>query len=103
MAGDGHTSCGAGGHTSASGPAARGAEVATRSGPVAQAASNTASSMQAVVDDNDATCNAEEKAVGWVFLEIVIALAIAVAIVWWTFPRKPRGEAPREESDREQR
>jgi hypothetical protein len=27
---------------------------------------------------------------GWVFLEIVVALAIAVAIVWWTLPRKPR-------------
>jgi hypothetical protein len=26
----------------------------------------------------------------WVFLEIFAALAIAVAIVWWTFPRKPR-------------
>ena len=26
----------------------------------------------------------------WVFLEIAVALAIAVAIVWWTFPRKPR-------------
>jgi len=29
--------------------------------------------------------------VGWVFLEIVAALAIAVAIVWWTFPKKPNG------------
>ena len=27
---------------------------------------------------------------GWVFLEIAVALAIAVAIVWWTLPRKPR-------------
>ncbi|MEO7743365.1 MAG: hypothetical protein ABIR98_10535 [Usitatibacter sp.] len=26
----------------------------------------------------------------WVFLEILVALAIAVAIVWWTIPRKPR-------------
>lgn len=26
----------------------------------------------------------------WVFLEILAALAIAVVIVWWTFPRKPR-------------
>jgi hypothetical protein len=25
----------------------------------------------------------------WVFLEIVVALAVAVAIVWWTLPRKP--------------
>jgi len=32
----------------------------------------------------------------WVFLEIVAALAIAIAIVWWTFPkkRKPEGDKP---------
>ena len=24
----------------------------------------------------------------WVFLEILVALAIAIAIVWWTFPKK---------------
>ena len=29
---------------------------------------------------------------GWVFLEIIVALGIAVAIVWWTFPRKPKSE-----------
>jgi hypothetical protein len=27
---------------------------------------------------------------GWVFLEIVAALAIAIAIVWWTFPKPPK-------------
>jgi hypothetical protein len=27
---------------------------------------------------------------GWVFLEIVLVLAIAVAIVWWTLPKKPK-------------
>jgi len=26
----------------------------------------------------------------WVFLEIVAVLAIAVAIVWWTLPKKPK-------------
>ena len=26
----------------------------------------------------------------WVFLEIMLALAIAVGIVWWTLPRKHR-------------
>ncbi len=26
---------------------------------------------------------------GWVFLEVVAALAIAIGIVWWTIPRKP--------------
>jgi len=29
---------------------------------------------------------------GWVFLEIIVALAIAVGIVWWTFPRKPKSD-----------
>ena len=41
---------------------------------------------------------------GWVFLEIVVVVLIAVAIVWWTFPRKPRGEeAPRERGEDEKR
>lgn len=30
---------------------------------------------------------------GWVFLEVVLALAIAVGIVWWTLPRKPKPKA----------
>jgi uncharacterized membrane protein YccC len=39
---------------------------------------------------------------GWVFLEIALALAIAVAIVWWTLPkkRKPREDAPPDEGKR---
>jgi hypothetical protein len=27
---------------------------------------------------------------GWVFLEVAAALAIAVGIVWWTIPRTPK-------------
>jgi uncharacterized membrane protein YqiK len=27
---------------------------------------------------------------GWVFLEIVVVIAIAIAIVWWTLPKKPK-------------
>ena len=27
---------------------------------------------------------------GWVFLEIVVVIAIAIGIVWWTIPRKPK-------------
>jgi hypothetical protein len=27
---------------------------------------------------------------GWVLLEVLLALAIAIAIVWWTFPKKPK-------------
>lgn len=29
---------------------------------------------------------------GWVFLEILAALAIAIAIVWWIFPKKTKSE-----------
>lgn len=37
----------------------------------------------------------------WVFLEVVLALAIAVGIVWWTLPRKPKAtrEAPPAKDD----
>lgn len=40
--------------------------------------------------------------VGWVFLEIALALAIAVGIVWWTLPRKekPREAVPPDEEKR---
>ncbi|MBL0143627.1 MAG: hypothetical protein IPP91_16350 [Betaproteobacteria bacterium] len=27
---------------------------------------------------------------GWMFLEVTAALAIAVGLVWWTIPRKPK-------------
>lgn len=27
---------------------------------------------------------------GWVFLEVVAALAIAAGLVWWTLPRDPK-------------
>ncbi len=27
---------------------------------------------------------------GWVFLEVAVALLIAVGIVWWTMPRRPK-------------
>jgi len=40
---------------------------------------------------------------GWVFLEIALALALAVAIVWWTLPRKPKADdahgGPADEKD----
>jgi len=32
----------------------------------------------------------KEQSLAWVFLEILLVLAIAIAIVWWTFPKKPR-------------
>lgn len=50
-------------------------------------------------EDNEGACIAKpEGRVGWVFLEIAVALAIAVLIVWWTLPRKPRSR--NEEDDR---
>ena len=43
------------------------------------------------MEDNGLARNTgTEACVGWVFLEIGLALAIAVLIVWWTMPRKPR-------------
>lgn len=46
---------------------------------------------RAAMEDNGLACNTgTEAGVGWVFLEIGLALAIAVLIVWWTLPRKPR-------------
>jgi len=27
---------------------------------------------------------------GWVFLEIAVVIAVAIAIVWWTLPKKPK-------------
>lgn len=30
---------------------------------------------------------------GWVFLEILAALLIAVGIVWWTLPKAPKAGA----------
>jgi hypothetical protein len=37
--------------------------------------------------------------VGWVFLEVLAALLIAVGIVWWTLPKAPKAgaEGPMEE------
>jgi hypothetical protein len=29
---------------------------------------------------------------GWVFLEVALALAAAIGIVWWTLPKKKRGD-----------
>jgi hypothetical protein len=49
----------------------------------------------------DARESVREKRVAWVFLEIVAALAIAVGIVWWTLPKKPRCAAKPPADERE--
>lgn len=33
----------------------------------------------------------------WVFLEVALALGIAVAIVWWTFPKEKKPPADRKD------
>jgi len=30
---------------------------------------------------------------GWLFLEVLVALAIAAGLIWWTLPRKHKGKA----------
>ena len=68
-----------GGHTSGA--------TASFSGADWQPASTTA--QAAAITDN--------ARMGWVFLEIVVALAIAIAIVWWTIPKKPKSDADKRE------
>lgn len=74
-AGAGHTGAGAGGHINGASAGA---------GFTGGADSQPARTMQAAhraaaMDDNGV--------MGWVFLEIFGALAAALAIVWWTFPK----------------
>ena len=60
--------------------------------------SSAAAPRRARIEDNASARNvATEAGVGWVFLEIGVALAIAVLIVWWTLPRKPRSREDEDE------
>jgi hypothetical protein len=78
------------------GTAASGGGVGALAHP-ARASTASAAPARPGFTDNGGACIAEpEGRVGWVFLEIAVALAIAVLIVWWTLPRKPR---PRDEDD----
>ena len=90
--------CGEGGQTGFSaGGHARGAGATTRGCGSAQPqsiAARSAAQAPGPMDDNGRDARLiEEVDVGWVFLEIVAALGVAVAIVWWTFPKKPKGDA----------
>ena len=79
MAGAGQMGFSIGGHTSS------GVSAISRGGGVEAhpaSSSRSAASPAAAIDDNEG--------MAWVFLEIFVALAIAVAIVWWTIPRKPK-------------
>ena len=44
--------------------------------------------------DNGSDRIAWENALAWVFLEIALALGVAIAIVWWTLPKKRRDAVP---------
>ena len=45
--------------------------------------------------DNGRLRGIVERGVFWLLFEVVAVLAIAIAIVWWTFPKKPKdGEEP---------
>ena len=60
----------------------------------------SAARQAAAVDDNVRTEFVIGRSkVGWVFLEIIAALAIAIGIVWWTLPKKPRPDDERSEGD----
>ena len=76
-------------------------------GSLVQAWSNAQSAAArsgTLLDDNgNDRILREEKAVGWVFLEVGVVLVIAVAIVWWTFPGKPRGGRADEDKGRPDR
>ena len=74
---------------SGSGAVATAGALGGSGGVVAHDASMSAA--PAAIHDNGRARNAnEEESLGWVFLEIGVALVIAVLIVWWTLPRKPR-------------
>jgi hypothetical protein len=63
----------------------------------ARIASATGAPARAIADNAQAPFGAWRPFLGWVFLEIAVALVIAVAIVWWTLPRKPKASDEKDE------
>jgi hypothetical protein len=45
-----------------------------------------------IADNARIDCSEGAFDVGWVLLEVALALAIAIGIVWWTIPKKPPRE-----------
>jgi len=93
VGGVGQAGFGAGGHARDTGAWATSTGGA---GGVAQAKSSAQATLAGNIapkDDNGRNATRiEEVTVGWVLFEVIAALAAAVGIVWWTFPRKPRAE-----------
>jgi hypothetical protein len=89
-AGAGQEGCTTGGHASGSTADDFGAAGGVAAQPPSNAMPNAA------MADNASSRLAKENGVEWVFLEILAALAIAVAIVWWTLPKKRKPDDRRE-------
>src|SRR5688572_24185619 len=85
--GGGQTGFSTGGHTRGSTDTATGG---AGGGVDAHAPSRTVTAKAAPIPDNGCARKRMEERLGWVFLEVGLALAILVLIVWWTLPRKPR-------------
>ncbi len=107
--GVGHVGCTTGGQVSGSGGCAGcgwgSGTFATAFGGsgVAHAATSTVTSKARAartLDDNGRDA-IEEAYVSWVLFEVVLVLGIAVAIVWWTFPKKPHGGRDAEDPGRD--
>jgi hypothetical protein len=95
----GHAGFGAGGHTSGATAGAVGFASATFSGAAQPAATTAIAAAQSGHNDVVGRRRRKEATVVWVLLEVLAALAVAIAIVWWTFPKKARSEegaAPRD-------
>ena len=73
-----------------------GADAEASFGGLAQPAASATSTVPAAaraIEDNVVGAFNEGMALAWVLLEVLAALAIAIGIVWWTFPKKPRPPA----------
>jgi hypothetical protein len=99
--GGGQTGFSTGGHTRGGDGVAAGVAGAAgvgAGGADTQAATSATAARPSTArawDDNaNRLIRSRGKAVGWILFEVLVALAIAVAIVWWTFPRDRRDREP---------
>jgi hypothetical protein len=91
------------GHAGAAGQMRGSIARACGAGALAQPASIATQAAQAIADNVAWQRPCEVENVVWVFLEIAAALGVAIAIVWWTFPREAKKDAAPERDDVEGR